>query len=437
MSDANPDATTDEPTAGDAAPRVPAVGEDPRESARDVPPPANKVWFRDLDEAVIEADRCVRCAACVTACPSDSIGIAESDRRPTLVRMCTGCSRCWDSCPRAGLRYEALPAMETPAAEASAPSSIDASDDLPGPVRRAVATTGPSEGQHGGVVSALLADLIDADHIDGAIVAAGDPLDAPEPRLVTDAATARASGGTVFDQPLQLAAIPDLIAESDLPDDPDLALVGTPCVHQGVAALAGDRDYRDPRFDEHPPLESIALRISLWCTQALEQDHLGETLRSAHGIDPADVVGLDLVGNGLRVGLADGSERSVPATSVAGAIPDGCLECGDATGRTADLAVGTIGSTSEESTVLVRTERGDRALTRATSLSTRPIEDVGPIAQIASWNRERARRESPRDIDPDGGIWIPYAAHREAYDGTDRAAVAFNPARIQQYEEWC
>ncbi|AWB27859.1 Coenzyme F420 hydrogenase/dehydrogenase, beta subunit C-terminal domain [Halococcoides cellulosivorans] len=441
MSDSNP-STTD--ALSDASPRVPSVGADPRESTRDVDPPRNKVWFRDLDEAVIAADRCVRCAACVSACPSDSIGIADSDRRPTLVKMCTGCSRCWDTCPRAGLRYEALPGASSAAtpSDASATETSDApataapTDDLPGPVRAAVAARGSSEGQHGGVVSTLLADLLAAGQIDGAVVASGAPLDAPTPELVTDPAEARASGGTVFDQPLQLAAVPDLIATADLPEDPKLALVGTPCVHQGVAALAGDGDYRDPRFDEHPPLDAIDLRISLWCTQALEQEHLAGVLQSAHAIDPGDVVGLDLVGNGLKVELADGTERSVPADSVAGAIPDGCLECGDATGRTADIAVGTIGSEREESTVLVRTARGERALA-ATDLDTRPIEETGPIAQIATWNRERARRESPREIDPDGGIWIPYAAHREAYDGTDRAPVAFNPARIQQYEEWC
>ena len=66
-----------------------------------------KVWFWELERAVIDAGRCVQCGVCIAACPSDSLGIGADDL-PKLVKMCTGCSLCWDFCPRGGLRYEAL-----------------------------------------------------------------------------------------------------------------------------------------------------------------------------------------------------------------------------------------------------------------------------------------------------------------------------------------
>src|SRR5579884_3608441 len=65
-----------------------------------------KTWFWELAAGVIDAGRCIQCGTCVAACPSDSIGIG-SKGLPALVKMCTGCSLCWDFCPRGGLRYEA------------------------------------------------------------------------------------------------------------------------------------------------------------------------------------------------------------------------------------------------------------------------------------------------------------------------------------------
>ena len=63
---------------------------------------------------MIDADRCIQCGTCVAVCPSNSIGIGEDTDLPELVKMCTGCSLCWDFCPRGGLRYEALWPPSTP-----------------------------------------------------------------------------------------------------------------------------------------------------------------------------------------------------------------------------------------------------------------------------------------------------------------------------------
>src|SRR3954447_21041024 len=78
-----------------------------RDEMNDIDEAPGKVWFWELERAVIDAGRCVQCGVCIAACPSDSLGIG-SDDLPKLVKMCTGCSLCWDFCPRGGLRYEAL-----------------------------------------------------------------------------------------------------------------------------------------------------------------------------------------------------------------------------------------------------------------------------------------------------------------------------------------
>ena len=416
-------------------PHTPAVGEDPREPTTDVQPPGDKVWFRHLDESVIEADRCVQCGSCVAACPSESIGIADSDRRPTLVKMCTGCSRCWDTCPRAGLRYERLPTLD----------GVDPADvaDGIGHVEGAYAASAETTvdgAQHGGVVTALLATLLDDhDGVDGAIVAAeaDDGTGLAEPRLATTPEEVQEYAGTLFTQPSQLAELSDLLADAALPADPDLALVGTPCVIEGVTAL--DRSpYRDERFDESRPLDHVDLTIALTCTQALDDEGLEHVLAREYDLDPADVAGLDLVGQGVHVDLTDGGEERAPLSAFEGAVLDGCLECADATGQTADLTVGTVGSQQGESTLLVRTERGVTAFERASdALVTRALTDLTPVEQLAEWNTGRAREAMAREYDPAESVWVSHTAHRDAYDGTEREPVAFNPARVHQYEEWC
>ena len=79
-----------------------------REEMNGITEPPGKVWFWELEAGVIHADRCIQCGTCVAVCPSNSIGIDEDTNLPELVKMCTGCSLCWDFCPRGGLRYEAL-----------------------------------------------------------------------------------------------------------------------------------------------------------------------------------------------------------------------------------------------------------------------------------------------------------------------------------------
>jgi coenzyme F420 hydrogenase subunit beta len=80
----------------DTAERVNGGGNQPHvDPARDVrddimdengvPELLDKIWFHKTASAVIDADRCVGCGACIAACPSRSIGVG-TDGLPTSVR---------------------------------------------------------------------------------------------------------------------------------------------------------------------------------------------------------------------------------------------------------------------------------------------------------------------------------------------------------------
>ena len=131
----------------------------------------------------------------MAVCPSNSIGVDADSGLPELVKMCTGCSLCWDFCPRGGLRYEALWPPSTPpadAAEAPVVVKADAADTYwkltggpPGDGLGAVvaelrrAGRRPADdAQDGGVVTAMLLALLAGGDIDGALVS--KPSDDPD-----------------------------------------------------------------------------------------------------------------------------------------------------------------------------------------------------------------------------------------------------------------
>ncbi|MXR50683.1 4Fe-4S dicluster domain-containing protein [Halovenus sp. WSH3] len=403
----------------DHLPRSPGVGDDPREH-KDTNTPPGKIRFRDLDEAVIEADRCIQCGSCAAACPSDSIGIDEIDGKPTLVKMCTGCSRCWDFCPRSGLRYERV-IEETEANREGSTSAyaVRADDD-----------SAREAGQDGGAVTALLAGLLEAGEIDGAVVARereDEPLRG-EAMLATSREELLESGGSIFNQTMQLGEIDRVVGESDL-DDPDLALVGTPCVIQGAKALES--------FGRPGEGSEIALTVALFCTRSFEYDRL-TSLLVEHGVEPEAVDHLDVADGKL---FAYGESETLLETDVeafdAAGLP-GCEECADFTGRAADIAAGNVASPDDATTFVVRGERGADALDAAAS--ELEIEDLGDdtaLRKLAGWNRRKAEETLPREFDPEGDLSIGYEQHRERYDDTDRAPQSHNPARAYQYERWC
>jgi len=159
-----------------------------------------KLWFWELEEAVIDADRCVQCGACIAACPSDSIGIG-ADGLPKLVKMCTGCSLCWDFCPRGGLRHEATWSLPVAGSDGVGwkITGAAASGQGLGPVSETYSARVRPQlpgAQDGGVVSALLIALLEAGDIDGALVAResatepwkGEPFLARTPEQVIECA---------------------------------------------------------------------------------------------------------------------------------------------------------------------------------------------------------------------------------------------------------
>lgn len=387
--------------------------------ASGVPELPDKIWFHKTASAVVDAGRCVGCAGCVAACPSRSIAIA-ADGKPTLVRMCTGCSACWDFCPLAGLRAERL-----------AREGLRDDDDL-GRVlstlsARAVA---PAEGaQDGGVVSELLASLLETGVVDGAVVTRRMDAFRGEAFVATTPAEVREAAGSVYHQGYPLAVLQDPLPEGVR----SLAVVGTPCQLTVLAALR-----RYPWRYRRTAVDAVTLTVGLFCSRSFDPFGVMRTLAS-RGADLAAVRKIDVRDGRFRALGSDGGEvASLRVGELGEAALRGCDECSDFAALSADIAVGNVGSEPGRSTVLIRTPEGARAWASvAGRFDQRALDAPDALARAAGRDRSRAISAMPRPFDPRGPVWISYAEHLEAFDGTVRAPVAPPRHRSHHYEVSC
>jgi coenzyme F420 hydrogenase subunit beta len=382
-----------------------------RDQMNDIDEAPGKVWFWDLDEAVIAADRCIECGTCVAVCPSDSIGIGD-DGLPALVKMCTGCSLCWDYCPRGGLRHEATWKLTSSAGNGQAVRerySARARPDLAG-------------AQDGGVVSTVLIALLEAGELDGVLLAResaterwkGEAFLARTPAEVVECA------GSFYNQTMALAHLD--LGKLDLPPNPRIALVGTPCEVEGLKAMQAR-----PWTWGSASADAIVLTIALLCTKSFNYEKLMvDEIQRKRGIPLEDIGRVDVVRGKL---IVQDHQRetlvSEPIRDFHGAALKGCDECTDFLGGAADLSVGSVGSDDGWSSVLVRSQAGKAAIARTQDrLELRDLERPQALAKLDALDKKIAFEHLERPFDPDAPLFIDYTEHLDAYDGTDRAPVS-------------
>jgi coenzyme F420 hydrogenase subunit beta len=475
-----------------------------RDEMNDIDEAPGKVWFWELERAVIDAGRCVQCGVCIAACPSDSLGIGADDL-PKLVKMCTGCSLCWDFCPRGGLRYEALgevmggvstdeewkinggvtasltPLPPSPVGDRRGGTAAEDSAVLNGngvalcqseesrcadpgdihttrflvPRNDTAAANGNGNGnghrrrrdsletarerftarvrssipgvQDGGVVSALLIELLESGEIDGALVA--KPSEREPWKGVAHLAQTRedviACAGSFYNQTLALGHLD--LKKYDLPAKPRIALVGTPCEVQGLRAMQ-----QRPFYWGASKVDAVVLTVALLCTKSFDYEGLMlREIQANRGISLQDIDKIDIIRGKLYLYDDDGATLlEEPIRDFHGAALKGCDECADFLGVAADISVGSVGSEDGYSSVIIWTDAGCAAFQHvAPRLEIRELDRPQAIEKLDALDKSVAFKNLRRSYGPDAPLFIDYEEHLREYAGTDRAPVAYEPVR--------
>jgi coenzyme F420 hydrogenase subunit beta len=394
------------------------AGFDIREMMNDIDEAPGKVWFWDLEKAVIDADRCVQCGVCVAACPTDSIGIGEDDL-PELVKMCTGCSLCWDFCPRGGLQYESTWKI-TGGESVEGMGRVE--ESYTARVRQKIAGV-----QDGGFVSALLISLLEAGEIDGALLARASASERwkGEAFLATTPEEVRACAGSFYNQTLALGHVD--FEDYDLPPNPRVAVVGTPCEIEGIKAMQAR-----PWTWGSSKVEAITLTIALLCTKSFNYEKLMlEEIRDKRNVDLDSVGRVDVIRGKMIVQDLEGvTIFEEPIRDFHGAALKGCDECADFMGHAADISVGSVGSADGYSSVLLRSEEGLAAFDSVRDrLELRPLDKPQALDKLDGLDKRVAFNSLKRAFDPEAPLFIDYEEHLNDYAGTDRAPVEHEAVR--------
>jgi coenzyme F420 hydrogenase subunit beta len=394
------------------------AGFDIREMMNDIDEAPGKVWFWDLEKAVIDADRCVQCGVCVAACPTDSIGIGEDDL-PELVKMCTGCSLCWDFCPRGGLQYESTWKI-TGGESVEGMGRVE--ESYTARVRQRIDGV-----QDGGFVSALLISLLEAGEIDGALLARASASERwkGEAFLATTPEEVRACAGSFYNQTLALGHV--VFEDYDLPPNPRVAVVGTPCEIEGIKAMQAR-----PWTWGSSKVEAITLTIALLCTKSFNYEKLMlEEIRDKRNVDLDSVGRVDVIRGKMIVQDLEGvTIFEEPIRDFHGAALKGCDECADFMGHAADISVGSVGSADGYSSVLLRSEEGLAAFDSVRDrLELRPLDKPQALDKLDGLDKRVAFNSLKRAFDPDAPLFIDYEEHLNDYAGTDRAPVEHEAVR--------
>ncbi|RKZ30034.1 hypothetical protein DRQ36_06825, partial [bacterium] len=370
---------------------------------------STKISFDDLKKDVIDKGLCNKCGACVAFCTANQLGAIEmcgcEDNIPVYVDAdkCFKCGICYLICPQTEelneeIRHEYI--WSAPEGLYRDVFSARATDEK----IREVATDG-------GVVTALLAYMLENDIIDGAIVSKRTGLFSREPEIAVSRESLIGAAGSQFSEAMHLdkvgqkysTYVPVLPAVRMFGPKRNvkLAVVGTPCQIMAI---------RKMQVLNILPADIIYFTVGLFCMQCFSFENLmDKEFVKKHKINPGDITNIN-VKEDFRLNMKTGVSIHVPFEEIEDIARPACLRCRDFANEFADISVGGLGSPDGFTTALIRTTLAKRLFSEAVNedyIKTRDISDAdkkGLINLVNSFvekKKERAEKRYEGYYEPD------------------------------------
>lgn len=334
--------------------------------------------YKDLEQDVIKAGKCVLCGTCISACPQGVLALDKWGKRIVSTGKCAmDCNICTEIC--LGLHPIEVDLNEIfgDFKEVVQVRSLktDVKDYSYFKYQSISRSLGSLTKPKSGVVSTILIHLLEENLIDCAVVAGRrqDEPWRPSPAIATTKFEVLYACGTKPFQCPTNAVLFDAVTKFK-----SVALVGLPCHIEGARRLA--QMYKEFR-------EAITYWIGIPCGNVLSHDLLTKQA-AGMGIDPETIVAVDFDNEifkeetpiknlGIYIVTKDGKKHPMSLTTFKASLAKECISCKDFSAEHTDLSVATLGSPAGWSTVFLRTDKGKDLIYKMANqaiINKRPLE---------------------------------------------------------------
>jgi coenzyme F420 hydrogenase subunit beta len=320
-----------------------------------------KKIIHDLIKDVVQTDLCVSCGTCVAVCP---VGVIElRNGVPELIGDCIECGLCYSNCPRTDFNIDDMD-NRVFNRERSAKEEIVGIYSQVYKARSKVPEIN-ERAQDGGVVSSILSSFL-SEGGDGVIVAGLDETKTwvPKPIVGKNNEDIIDAAGTKYTSSPTLLGVKEAVKDQKLVD---IAVVGTPCQIRGLSKLTEGK-FRNKKYSD-----AVKLKIGLFCMETFRYDDWIRYLEN-NNVNPEKVTKFEIKNGRFYANKDDEVIHKTRLKNVKKLVRPCCHHCDDFTCEYSDISIGNVGSPEGWSTVIVRNEKGEKALKEAENADLIEIE---------------------------------------------------------------
>lgn len=365
------------------------------------PPKNAKIWGHLFNE-VVRANHCMMCGACVASCPINVLNVNVNEE-PVIKGPCAACQVCYYSCPRLELPLDEIEQYLFGRTRKPEEESLGIYRNVYS--ARALDDEIWHAGQDGGTVIALMTHALQIGMIDcfattdftqsNSVFVLGSGMPLKTVPVVGDtAADLLRTAGSKYTHGGVLGVFSD--ASTSYPNG-KVGLVALPCELQGLwrmyTSMQGTVKFGGSWIRGGRP----TLTIGLFCSKVYTHDKLvNEFIKNKHGIDPSKVTRTVVKRNRFKVYVGSEMMLDVSIKELEPYMSHPCQYCIDYVAELADISVGAIGSKDGWTTVIVRSELGQKLLDSAIGakvIEAVPIETVKPGLSLVVKLSNKKKRE--------------------------------------------